>query len=131
MCGASDTAHLSTLWTPTPIVVTSGYRYSPPMTDDRRTGTRVNLTLPDEVVAVLDRLQSVTGAGRATFIREWLTEAVPQLQELARAIEMAQDKNLDALKVLGDVMGRVSNDADQLQLDMKKTRRAAMRKKPK
>ncbi|WP_146092239.1 ribbon-helix-helix domain-containing protein, partial [Xanthomonas vasicola] len=36
--------------------------------------TRVNLTLPADVVAVLDRLGKVTGAGRATIIREWLIE---------------------------------------------------------
>ena len=101
------------------------------MNNDRRIGERVNLTLPRDVIAVLDRLQAVTGAGRATFIREWLTEAVPQLQELARAVELAQAKNIDAFKVMGDVMGQVSNEADQLQLDIKKTRRAAMRKRRK
>lgn len=96
-----------------------------------RNGTRVNLTLPDEVIRVLDRMGAVTGAGRATIIREWLVEASPQLAEMARALEMAQQKNVDAFKVIADGMRSTSNAASQLEMDLRKQRRAAMRKKPK
>lgn len=91
--------------------------------------TRVNLTLPPEVVDVLDRLGKVTGAGRATIIREWLIEGQPMFAEIARAAEMAHSKNVDALKVMGDVLREASSAADQLQLEMKTKRRAAMRKR--
>lgn len=93
--------------------------------------TRVNLTLPDEVIDVLDRMGKATGAGRATIIREWLIEGLPQLQELARAIELASRKNIDAFKVLSDTLHSTARDADQLVLDIKRTRRAAMRKRVK
>ena len=91
--------------------------------------TRVNLALPPEVVDVLDRLGKVTGAGRATIIRELLIEGYPMFAEIARAAEMAHNKNVDALKVMGDVLREASSAADQLQLEMKTKRRAAMRKR--
>lgn len=129
MCGASDTAHLSTLETTDPLAVTSGYRYATLMD---RTGTRVNLTLPDELVRVLDRLGAVTGAGRATIIREWLIEAAPQLAHMASVMEDAQRGNVDAaLKSLGRTMENVVGQAEQLSLDIKRDRRVAMRKRPK
>jgi metal-responsive CopG/Arc/MetJ family transcriptional regulator len=91
--------------------------------------TRVNLTLPDEVIAVLDRMVKVTGAGRATIIREWLIEAAPQLGEFARALEMASKKNVDAFSVMAKVVNDTAAEMDQLSLDMKRGRRRAMRKK--
>lgn len=95
-------------------------------------GTRVNLTLPDEIVRVLDRLGAVTGAGRATIIREWLNEAAPQLAHMASVMEDASRGNVDAaLKVLGRTMENVAGQAEQLSLDIKRDRRAAMRKRPK
>jgi len=93
--------------------------------------TRVNLTLPPEVVDVLDRLGKVTGAGRATIIREWLIEGQPMFAEMARAAEMAHNKNVDALKVMGEVLRELTDKGDQLQLEMKTKRRAAMRKRQK
>lgn len=98
----------------------------------RNLGTRVNLTLPDEIVVVLDRLGAVTGAGRATIIREWLTEAAPQLAHMASVMEDAQRGNVDAaLKVLGRTMDQFAGQAEQLSLDIKRDRRRAMRKRPK
>lgn len=93
--------------------------------------TRVNLTLPDEVISVLDRLGKVTGAGRATIIREWMIEGAPMFAQMATAAEQAAQKNYDALKVMADVLRETSQVADQLQLDIRKKRRAAMRKRPK
>lgn len=93
--------------------------------------TRVNLTLPPEVVSVLDRMGKVTGAGRATIIREWLIEGAPMFAEMARAMELASSKNIDAFKVIGSVLGDMSEQSAQMSLDMKNRRRAAMRKKVK
>lgn len=95
-------------------------------------GTRVNLTLPDEVVRVLDRMGAVTGAGRATIIREWLIEAAPQLAQMAVALEAASKSNIDAaLRVMDRSMEQVAGQAEQLSLDIKRDRRRAMRKRPK
>jgi predicted DNA-binding protein len=91
--------------------------------------TRVNLTLPPEVIDVLDRLGKVTGAGRATIIREWLIEGQPLFAEMARAAELAANKNIDALKVMGDVLRSTVAHAEQLELGIKAKRRAAMRKR--
>ncbi len=91
--------------------------------------TRVNLTLPDEVVSVLDRMGKVTGAGRATIIREWLIEGSSQLGELARAMELASEKNVDAFAVMAQVLNESAGQAEQLSLNIKRDRRAAMRKK--
>lgn len=91
--------------------------------------TRVNLTLPPEVVDVLDRLGKVTGAGRATIIREWLIEGTPMFAEMARAAEMAAQKNIDALEVMGKVLREASRQVDQLELEVTAKRRAAMRKR--
>jgi hypothetical protein len=92
---------------------------------------RVNLTLPDDVIAVLDRIGKVTGAGRATIIREWMVEGAPVFAEMATAMELASSKNIDAFKVIGDTLGQLSSSAGQLSLDIKKRRRAAMRKRVK
>ena len=94
-----------------------------------RAGTRVNLTLPDDVVAILDRIGAVTGAGRATILREFICEAAPGLTDIARGLEMASQKNLDAFKVLADTIDRSVADSQQLSLEIKRTRRRMRRKK--
>ena len=129
MCGGSDTAHLSTPWTTPPLADTTGYRYGPRMD---RNGIRVNLTLPEETIRVLDRMSAVTGAGRATIIRQWLEEAGPQLAEMATAMERATQGNVDAaLRMLGRTLDTASSDAQQLSLNIKSDRRKAMRKRSK
>lgn len=90
--------------------------------------TRVALTLPPDVIDTLDRLGRVTGAGRATIVREWLIEGQPMFAEMARAAEMAAQKNIDALEVMGKVLREASGQVDQLQLDITNKRRAARRK---
>ncbi len=112
----------------TPLVGPRSYSYTLAMPSQN---TRVNLTLPDDVIAVLDRMGKVTGAGRSTIIREWLVEGAPVFAEMATAMEMATKKNIDAFKVIGDSLGQLSNSAGQLSLDIKKQRRAAMRKRVK
>ena len=96
-----------------------------------RTGTRVNLTLPASTVAVLDRIGAVTGTGRATLIREFLTESEAGFAEMARALELAKDNNIEAFSLLAKTMRDASQTADQLQLEIKSQRRRAMRRKSK
>lgn len=94
------------------------------MPDDRRTGIRVNLTLPEEVVRVLDRIGAVTGVGRATMIRQLLEQTAPQMAESARALELMQQRNMDGgLALLGKQMRDMSGEAEQLSLDIKRERR--------
>jgi len=98
------------------------------MNSPDRTGIRVNLTLPPEVVATLDRMAAITGAGRASIVREWLIEAHPMLSQMADALELASRKNLDAFSVMAQAVKGVAQQTDQLQLDIKRTGRAMRRK---
>ena len=129
MCGCSDTAHLSQPETTNPLPVTGSNCYGSPMAANQ--GTRVNLTLPDSLVAVLDRIGAVTGAGRATLIREWLMEAQGGFADVANALELAQKNNLDAFKVLADSMKNTAQQSEQLELEIRSTRRKMLRRKPK
>ena len=98
------------------------------MKSSDRIGIRINLTLPPEVVATLDRMGAVTGAGRASIIREWLIEGHPMFSQMADALEIASTKNLDAFSVMADAVKGVAHQADQLHLDIKRTSRAMRRK---
>jgi predicted DNA-binding protein len=101
------------------------YKKRPP----RPQGARIGLTVPPELDRVLARIAAATGTGKATFVREWLCEAVPQLDQLANAMELAKRGNTDAFDVMAKVMLGVTEGADQLTLDIKKTRRRVIRKK--
>ena len=48
---------------------------------------------------------------------------------MARALEMAQDKNLDAFNVLAKTLDRTAHESQQLALDIRVTRRRMKRKK--
>lgn len=99
------------------------------MSDDRRVGTRVHLTLPDQVVEQLDRISAATGAGRARIVREWLVDAAPMLEGVADALELAKHNQDEALKRVGQVMAAVSETSSQMTLDIKATRRRERRKR--
>lgn len=102
----------------------------PVPTADRK-GVRVNLTLSVETVAVLDRMGAVTGAGRASILREMIEESAPQLAQMAAALEHAHSQRpADALKVLGVAVNALAEQSEQLSLDIQRTRRRAMRKAP-
>lgn len=94
-----------------------------------RTGIRINLTLPPEVVATIDRMAKVTKAGRASIIREFLVEARPGLDEMAGALELAAAKNVDAFKLLSKTLDNSITQSQQLSLDIKRTHRRMRRKK--
>ena len=94
-----------------------------------RTGIRIGLTLPPDLVATLDRMSAVTSAGRASLIREFLIEAHPGLQEMATALEMAASQNADAFKLLAKTLDNSVKQSQQLSLDIKRTSRRMRRKK--
>ena len=94
----------------------------------RRLGTRVNLTLPPDLLAAVDRMATAGGVGRATLIRELLEGMGPTLIEMARATELAKAKNIEAFKVISDTLREASAKSDQLQLDIKRSKRSYQRK---
>ena len=94
-----------------------------------RTGTRINLTIPPETVRAIDRMCSASGVGRATFIRELLVGMEGHINGLAQAMELAKQNNLDAFSKMADTLRDVSNASSQLELDVRRQRRAAMRKR--
>lgn len=94
-----------------------------------RAGVRVNLTLTPELVATLDRIQHRTGTGRATMLREMLEGNLATFTTMADALDLAAERKLDAFSLLARTMDDVQEQAGQLSLDIKRTRRRAMRKK--
>ncbi len=101
------------------------------MSDARRLGKRVNLTLPADVDRVLARIGDSSGVGKATIIRSWLTDSLPQLEQLARAVELAAAGNIDAFAAMQAAVRAAQAEAGQLQLDVASKRRAAMRRRKK
>ncbi len=97
-------------------------------TSPDRTGTRINLTLPPDLVATLDRMSKVTSAGRASLIREFLIEAHAGLKEMADALDLAAANNADAFKMLAKTLDKSVSDSQQLSLDIKRTSRRMRRK---
>ena len=96
-----------------------------------RAGVRVNLTLTLETVSILDRMGAVTGTGRATILREMIEEGAPQLAQMAAALEHAHSQRpADALKLLAQAVDSMNTQTGQMSLDIKRTRRRAMRKRP-
>ena len=112
-----------------PLVAACGSHYDASMADPRRVGERVHLTLPADVMAAVDRMATAGGVGRATLIRELLEGQVPAMLEMARAVELAKAKNIEAFKVVSDALRDVTAQADQMQLDIKRTKRAFQRKR--
>lgn len=94
-----------------------------------RAGVRVNLTLTPELVATLDRISARTGAGRATLLREMIEGNLSTFVTMADALDLAAAKKIDAFAVLSRTMDDVAQQAGQLSLDIKRTRRRAMRQK--
>lgn len=94
-----------------------------------RLGVRVNLTLTPELVATLDRISARTGTGRATLLREMIEGNLGTFVTMADALDLAAEKKLDAFAVLARTMDDVEKQAGQLSLDIKRTRRRAMRQK--
>jgi predicted DNA-binding protein len=102
--------------------------YPKPTAD--RAGVRVNLTLTPELVGTLDRISSRSGTGRATLLREMLEANLATFVMMADALDLAAEKKTDAFKMLAAAMDDAAEQAGQLSLDIKRTRRRAMRRKP-
>ena len=94
-----------------------------------RTGTRINLTIPPETVRAIDRMCEASGVGRSTFIRELLIGMEGHIHGLAESVELAKQNNLDAFARMADTLRDVSNASTQLELEVRASRRAAMRKR--
>lgn len=101
----------------------------PPKPAADRAGVRVNLTLTPELVATLDRISHRTKTGRATILREMLESALPTFVTMADALDLAAAKKADAFSLLARAMDDTAEAAGQLSLDIKRTRRRAMRQK--
>jgi len=95
----------------------------------RPQGPRVNLTLTPELDRVLGRLSAASGAGKASFVREWLIEALPVLDQLATSMEQAKAGNLDVFDSLARVMREGREQFDQVEMDLTRTRRRVARKR--
>ena len=96
-----------------------------------RTGTRINLTLPPETVRAIDRMCEASGVGRATFIRELLVGMEGHIHGLAEAVELARQNNVDAFARMANTLREVNASSSQLELDVRRKHRAAMRKRKK
>lgn len=94
----------------------------------RSQGPRVNLTLPDDLDAILGRLGALTGTGKASFVRQWLIQMQPQLVEMVRALELAHSGNLDAFTVMSKAVRSAVAQGEQAELELQKVRRSARRK---
>lgn len=90
----------------------------------------MNLTLTPELDLVLSSLSKSLGVGKATFVRQVLDAALPQLNLMAEAAAKVTQQNIpDGLGLLAEALQQASGMADQAQLDLKRTRRAAMRRR--
>lgn len=93
-------------------------------------GPRVGITLTPEMDAVLTRLSVAASTGKATIIREWLEGVLPQLDQIATAIELAKAGNLDAFKVMESTLRNTMAQGEQTRLGLRRTRRAMKFKVP-
>jgi hypothetical protein len=97
--------------------------------EERRTGVRVNLTLPPELDRLLQRVADAAGTGKASFVREWLLGMQPMLLDVAHSLEAAKAGNLDGLAMMSKTLRRAVNEGQQAELELSKVR-AIARKKP-
>ncbi len=85
---------------------------------------RMMITLTPELEAVLPRLARLQGAPQATIVRELLMGALPALQGMARALELAQqDKPREAHNLMAEVLGAGVKEAVQTGFGFKPRRK--------
>ena len=70
---------------------------------------RILVSAPDELYAVLVEIAELTNQPVATFIRSWLEESVPAIQEISSALKIAKSKGNRAA-----MMGMGASFAKQL-----------------
>lgn len=92
-------------------------------------GPRVNLTLTVEMDRVLERIARASGTGKATFVREVLSASLPQLDQIATALEQVQARDLpDALGTVAKLLRSSAVDLQQGELELTRVRRQVRRK---
>lgn len=90
---------------------------------------RLMLTVPPELYALLERLSKLAGASMSGLCVELLQDATPALEAMAKALELARDKNADAFEVLAKLLAEAQIKTGEVQLDMIDTRQK-MRRAP-
>ena len=88
---------------------------------------RVNLSLPPEVVKVLDRIGAATGTGRSTVVREWLIEGLPLFLQMADALEQVKAGNRDPLQLMAQSLQAAAVEARGISRDLLKPNRLGQR----
>lgn len=98
-----------------------------PRTSPDRTGKRINLTLPPEVAYQIQRIADAGGTGSASFVRELLIGATPQLKTIADALEATRAGQVDGLTMISKMLRQQLDNSEQVELDLKTTARAIKR----
>jgi len=81
--------------------------------------TRIHVTLADDDLAVLKEFSSLTGVSPATFIRQVVHQALPDIKELVEATKELQRGGADRIASKGAVMlAKYINEASQIQQEM-------------
>lgn len=93
------------------------------------TRTRVNLSLPADLDALLGRIAVGMGTGKASVITRFMMESMESLSYVADAIELAKKGNVDSLKLIEKALDNSVTEGQQLKLSISKKRRAMPRVK--
>lgn len=80
--------------------------------------TRVMVSVTPELYTLLERLSSLAGASMGGLCGELLQDAMPALEAMAKALELARDKNADAFEVLAKLLAEAQVKSGEVQLDM-------------
>jgi len=81
--------------------------------------SRIHVTLPDDDLDVLKEFCSLTGVSAATFIRQVVHQALPDIKKLVEATKEIQSGGHDRVASVGATMlAKYINEASQIQQDM-------------
>lgn len=79
----------------------------PSMATPKTRSPRIQVTLPPEVMEILERLSKLTGQGKGTLVSELMLEALPAMQTAIEAIAVVKESPHEAQRMLA----RFSNEA--------------------
>lgn len=85
---------------------------------------RIQVTVTDEVYKLVEELASVSGTSKSSIISDMMTHIAPQLQSMTKALLLAKKRNIDSFEILEDALMTSINDASQLGIEIKETKRA-------
>jgi len=78
--------------------------------------SRIHVTLPDDDIAVLKEFTSLTNSTPATFIREIVQTALPDIKTLTEAVRTAQTSTNNNVRDKGGAMlAKYIAEAEKLQ----------------